>query len=254
MPFQLAHVFFRLVWDVESLFSKAMASNGLGSVLHLLLLGLALCFFQHGRSFAKLRQPSTASLRERSGLELREKVREVIKLNQDEKRLLSKISTAGERRQWSAVRSAIASYAGDAVPIYTSALHAAVRCGKYTEGAEIFEQGQQRCEFMNSPMYMQALKIFGKLKDFVKVDELWAEALEVCELDGFLVSARLGTAADKGDIQAAAATLDLANASAWAVVSSHFDFVNLCLRKYSNLHNMFQTISAWLTSTRWYPL
>ena len=221
MPFQLAHVFLRLVWDEESLFYQAMASTGLGSVLRLLLLlGLVLCCFQHERSFAKLGQPSTASLREKSGLELREKVTEVIKLNPDEKRLLSKISTAGERRQWRAVRSAFASYTGDAVPIYTAALHAAVRCREYREGAEIFEQGQQRCKFMNAPLYTQALKIFGKLKDFAKVDELWTEALEVCELDGFLVSARLGAAADKGDIQGAAATLDLADASSWVVVSS----------------------------------
>ena len=134
-----------------------MVCNSLGSVLRLLLLllGLVLPFFHHGYSFAKLRQPSIASLRERSGLALREKFDAYldIKLNQDEKRLLSKISTAGERRQWRKVRSAFASYTGDAVPIYTAALHAAVRCGKYTEGAEIFEQGQQSCEFMNGPMY-----------------------------------------------------------------------------------------------------
>ena len=52
------------------------------------------------------------------------------------------------------------------------------------------------------------------------MDELWTEALEVCELDKILVSARLGAAADKGDIEGAAAILDLANESAWAVVSS----------------------------------
>ncbi len=192
-----------------------MVSNGLGSVLRLLLLGLALCFFQHGHSFAKLQQESLGSFRERSGRGRREKVDAYldIKLNQDEKRLLSKISTAGERRQWSAVRSAIASYAGDAVPIYTAALHAAVRCREYSEGAEIFEQGQQRCDVMNAPMYTQALKIFGKLKDFAKVDELWTEALDVCELDKVLASARLAAAADQGDIKGAAAILDQVNAS-----------------------------------------
>ena len=222
MKFQLAHVFFRLVWDVESLFSKAMASTGLGSVLRLLLLSLALCFFQHGRSFAKPRQESAASYRERTGSGLREKFDAYldIKLNRDEKRLLTKISTAGEREEWSVVRSAFVSYTGDAVPIYTAGLHAAVRCRKYNEGAEIFTRGQQRCEFMNAPMYVQALKIFGKLKDFAKVDELWAEALEVCELNKFLVTARLAAAADKGDIEGAAAILELANSSAWAVVSS----------------------------------
>ena len=222
MPFQLAHVFFRLVWDEESLSYQAMASTGLESVLRLLLLGLALCFFQHVCTFAKLRQESLLSFRERSGRGLRHKYESSFdsKLNQDEKRLLSKISTAGERRHWREARSAFASYAGDAVPIYSEALHAAVRCREYKEGAEIFEQGQQRCKFMDAPMYTQALKIYGKLKDFAKVDEMWAEALEVCELDGFLVSARLGAAADKGDIEGAAATLDLANASSWVVTSS----------------------------------
>ena len=200
-----------------------MVSSGLGSVLRLLLLlGVTLCICHHGQSFAKLRQESLVSLRERSGLGLRHKYESSFdsKLNQDEKRLLSKISTAGERRQWSVVRSALASYTGDAVPIYTAALHAAVRCREYREGAEIFERGQQRCEFMDAPMYTQALKIFGKLKDFAKVDELWSEALEICKLNKFLVSARLGAAADKGDIEGAAATLDLANASSWVVASS----------------------------------
>ena len=191
-----------------------MVSNALASVLRLLLLlGLAICVFPHGRSFAKLRQETSASFRERSGGELREKVTEFIKLNPDESRLLSKISAAGGRREWSAVCSAFASYAGDAIPIYTATLYAAVRCQEYREGAKIFEQGQQRCKFMNAPMYTQALKIFGKLKDFAKVDELWAEALEVCELNKFLVSARLEAAADKGDIEGAAATLDLVNES-----------------------------------------
>lgn len=193
-----------------------MASNGFGSVLRLLLLvGLTLCVFPHGRSFAKPRQESSASVLERSGRGLREKFDAYldIELNQDEKKILSKISTAGERRQWSAVRSAFASYTGNAVPIYTAALHAAVRCREYRQGAKMFEQGQQRCKFMNAPMYTQALKIFGKLKDFAKVDELWAEALEVCELNKFLVSARLEAAADKGDIEGAAATLDLVNES-----------------------------------------
>ncbi len=227
---QLAHVFFRLVWDEENLFYQAMASNGLGSVLRLLLLlGSALCFFQHGCSFAKLRQESAASFRERSGGALREKVTEFIKLNPDEQKLLSKISTAGDRRQWSAVRSAIASYAGDAVPIYTAALHAAVRCEQYREGAKIFEQGQQRCEVMNGPMYTQALKIYGKLKDFAKVEELWSEALEVCKLDQFLASARLAAAAEQGDMAGAAAILDHVNASGWVMVSRFYFcmFVNL---------------------------
>ncbi len=249
---------FRSVWDEESLFYQAMASTGLGSVLRLLLLlGLALCFFQHGRSFAKLQQESSASLRERSGLGLRKKFDAYlnIKLSPNEKRLLSKISAAGERRQWGAARSVFASYAGDAVPIYSAALHAAVRCRKYREGAKIFGQGQQRCEFMDAPMYTQALKIFGKLKDFAKVDELWSEALEVCGLDKFLVSARLGAAADKGDIEGAAATLDLANASSWVVTSSILICLVLpSLGKNSNFPNMFQTVSAWLASTKWHSI
>ena len=201
-----------------------MASNGLGSVLRLLLLGLALCFFQHGHSFAKPRQESSASFRERSGGELRQKWNGYIELSRDERRLLSKISSAGDGRQWSAVRSAFAAYAGDALPIYTAALHAAVRCQEYREGAKIFEQGQQKCKVMDAPMYTQGLKIFGKLKDFAKVDELWSEALEICELDEFLASARIAAAADQGDIKGAAAMLDQVNASGWVVVSSIFCF------------------------------
>ena len=243
-------------FGAKSLFYQAMASNGLGSVLRLLLLGLALCFFKHGCSFAKLQQESSASFRERSGGAIREKVTEVIKLNHDERRLLSKISAAGERRQWGAARSAFASYTGDAVPIYTAALHAAMRCQEYREGAKIFEQGQQRCEVMNAPMYTQALKIFGKLEDFAKVDTLWSEALEVCKLDEFLASARIAAAADQGDIEGAAAILDQVNASGWVMASSILIFFGKTkVRTFQvklNVSNGFSLVD--ITNYRWYPV
>ena len=131
----------------------------------------------------------------------------------------------------------------DAVPIYTAGLHAAVRCREYKEGAEIFEQGHQRCEFMDAPMYTQGLKIFGKLKDFAKVDELWSEALEVCELDEILASARIAAAADQGDIEGAAAILDQVNASGWVMVSSTFFFSKTKVRTLRlNVSNGFSLV------------
>ena len=97
-------------------------------------------------------------------------------------------------------------------------------------------------------MYAQALKIYGKLKDFAKVEDLWAEALGVCELNKFLVSARLAAAADKGDIEAAAAVLDLANASAWAGFQS-FWFCKPLLGGMLQLTQHVSNSSAWLAST-----
>ena len=121
--------FLQIGLDEKSLFYQAMASTGLGSVLRLLLLlGLALCCFQHGRSFAKLQQESAASFRERSGGGLRQKFKEYldIELNQDEKRLLSKISTAGA--EGNGMRSVLLSHHTQGMRFLSTQLHYMLLC------------------------------------------------------------------------------------------------------------------------------
>ena len=194
-----------------------MTSNVLGSLLLLLLLllGLVLHPFGHGLVFASLRQKTSAEFREQSGLVLRKKARELehYELSSSEKRLVTAISRAGEKREWSSVRTAITPYAGHAAPVFSAALHAAVRCQEYKAGAELFERCREKCSVIHLPVYTLALRIFGKLGKPARVREVWAEALEVCGLDMVLALARIAAAADEGDIEGAAEVLDKAEAS-----------------------------------------
>ena len=195
-----------------------MASSVHKGVLSLLLLlGLVLLPFQHRESFAcpRPRQESGRTLRERSGLGLRTSASDVqvVKITRDEQRLVSIISEAAQREAWNDARIAFASYDGDAAPVYSTALHAAVRCREYQAGAKIFEKCQKRCKIIHGPVYTQALKIYGKLEEPTRVREIWAEAMEVCELNIVLASARMAAAADEGDIEGAATLLDQVNAS-----------------------------------------
>ena len=204
---------------------QAMASGVLRPVLSLLLLlSLLLRPFQYGHGFAKLKQESPAAIRERSGNALRKRAGNLgnIKLDREERSLLGRISNAGERREWGAARSAFASYTGDAAPIYSAALHAAVRCRRYQEGAKIFELCQKRCKNTHAPVYTQALRIFGKLKDPAKVEDVWAESLEKCEFDLVLAAAGVAAAADLGNITGAAHILDMVNESALVAISEVF--------------------------------
>lgn len=142
-----------------------MTSNGSLLPLLLLLLGLVLHPFGHGSVFATLRQKTSAEVREQSGLVLRKKARGLgdFELTSSEKRLITAISRAGEKREWSSVKAAITPYAGDAAPVFSAALHAAVRCQEYKAGADLFDRCREKCSIIHLPVYTQALRIFGKL-------------------------------------------------------------------------------------------
>ena len=216
-----------------------MASSVLRSVLLLLLLlSLLLHPFQHGQSFAKLKQESPAAIRERSGNALRKRAGNLgnIKLDREERILVAQISGAGERREWGAARSAFESYTGDAAPIYAATLHAAVRCRRYQEGAKVFELCQKRCKVIHAPVYTQALRVFGKLNDPAKVEDVWVEALERCQLDLVLAAAGVAAAADLGNITGAAHILDMVNESALVVVSKFFTLHFQCIMVRDDQH------------------
>lgn len=133
-------------------------------------------------------------------------------LNQD-KRLLREISFASEQREWDEVMSLFASYSGESIQIYTAVMNAALRCRKYAEGATCYERCRQTCQECDEPVFATALKIFGRLQQPEKVRKIWAEANKKCKLSEMLVSSRLQAAADEGDVQTAAAMLDLLNTS-----------------------------------------
>lgn len=165
--------------------------------------------------FGRVQQQPLSERRERTGLAIRQKiqVRHGPDLNNGEKKLVSKIASASEKRDWTAAQSYFGKYSGDATQIYGAAIHAAFRCGRYQEGAEIYEQCRSNCEVVGIPVFTIALRIFGKLKDNDRVQQTWDDALKAHELDQLFGSARIAAAADVGDVEGAAAVLDQMNIS-----------------------------------------
>lgn len=181
-------------------------------VLPLGCLLLAIVHFTSSCCFGKPRQEPSSVVRERSGQALRTKAdgaRSPFELHAQDKAVLTKISTASQRRDWQSVQSSFAGYTGSAVPVYTAALHAAFRCRKYKEGALIFDKCQAVCEGLDGPVFSAALRIFGKLGEHDRVRRVWNDTLAVCKLNDVLASARLCAAADEGDVEGAASVLDL---------------------------------------------
>jgi pentatricopeptide repeat protein len=130
-------------------------------------------------------------------------------LTREEKRLLTEISSAGKDRNWMAAKYLFDTYTGDAPPVYSAALHAAFTCREYREGARLYEQCRQRCKYINEPVYVDALRIFGKLREDDMVCKVWDEVLQKSDLNVVLASARIAAAADAGDPETAEKVLDL---------------------------------------------
>lgn len=180
--------------------------------------------------FGRVKQLPLSELRERTGLAIRRKV-QVIQgpdLNKGERKLVSNIAIASEKRDWSAAQSYFATYRGDATQIYGAAIHAAFRCGQYQEGAKIYEQCRSNCKLVGAPVFTVALRIFGKLKANDRVRQIWDDALKAHELDEILGSARIAAAADLGDVEGAAAVLDQMNLS--SNVSINVFHINSAMR------------------------
>ena len=192
--------------------------------LYICLAFLLLVLKTPSYAFGRPKQPSASEVRERTGHDSRVKVRDsgeipLLPLSDQEKQLLRRISSASEQRNWWEVQSCISKYPGNAIQIYGAAMNAALRCRKYKEGALIFEKCRETCEEFDPPIYTFALRIFGKLGKPEKVRIIWDEALEKCKRDSVLVASRLHAAADEGDVETAAAMLDLLNTSKLEVSS-----------------------------------
>ena len=174
--------------------------------------------------FARIKQQPLSEQRERTGLAIRTSVRRSdFVLSKDEKKLVSQIASASEERTWPAARSIFTGYIGCAPPVYGAALHAAFRCREYKQGAKIFEECLAKCEQLNAPIFSSGLRIFAKRKDTGRVQQIWEDALGTCELDELLGSARLAAAADAGDVEAAADTLDKMNSSNLSIDVYHIN-------------------------------
>eukprot|EP00438_Fugacium_kawagutii_P015972 Skav227109 [mRNA] locus=scaffold199:358357:359361:+ [translate_table: standard] len=175
--------------------------------------------------FGRTSQRPLSELRESSGLAVRKKVgtSDGPALSQDEKALVVKLARASEGRRWHTARSLFGAYAGSATQVYTAAMHASFRCRKNEEGSKIYEKCRANCEYVGLPAFTVALRIFSKLGDTSRVQQIWDDALKAHRLDGPLASARLVAAAEAGDVQTAAEILDKMNNSNVSIEVHHID-------------------------------
>ena len=173
----------------------------------------------HGR-----KQPLTKEIREREGNAVRRRARHDFGPNQiskAEKILLSKIASASEQRDWPTVQSLIDGYAGTAEPIWAATINAALRCGRYREGALIFQKCKQNVKIKHEPLFNAAVKVLAKRKEWARVREVWEEALKACKFGPMMAAARLAAAADEGDVETAAAVLDMMETNDVAIEVHH---------------------------------
>ena len=174
-------------------------------------------------NFAKTKQEPLDVVRERSGNALRRSAKGTgdYVLTRHEKNLLRKIAVASENREWAAVSSHIGTYAGNSPPLFTAAMHGALRCRQYEEGIQIYDKCRTSSSILPAPAYVAAIKLFGKIGAPSRVREVWGEALQVVGVNEILGSARIIAAADEGNVSAAAEVLDLMNASGVPVDVGH---------------------------------
>lgn len=71
--------------------------------------------------------------------------------------------------------------------------------------------------------FTAGIRIFAKLGDTSRVDQIWNDALSACEFDDILGSARIGAAADAGNVTMAAETLDEMNRSNLSIQVHHIN-------------------------------
>ena len=134
---------------------------------------LAIVHLRPSRCFAKPKpkQEPSRAFRERSGRALQAKIngpkKSMFVLGAADKFVLSSISKASKNRDWQGVQSSVSTYTGNAVPVYTAALHAAFRCGRYKEGASIYDKFRAVSTDLDAPAFSAALRICGSLQEFL---------------------------------------------------------------------------------------
>ena len=82
-------------------------------------------------------------------------------------------------------------------------------CGHYKDAAAIYDKWRSLPDRLrNSIAIHRGLKIFGKLRNQTRVDQIWSEALQEGLVERLVAAARIEAAADMGDITGAATGLD----------------------------------------------
>lgn len=129
--------------------------------------------------------------------------------NDLERRLVVELKEAGRDGNWFKAQTLLSKYTGCTVAVVTAALAVAHRCGRYREGARIYEKfrAADPVRSTDAALQAEAIRIFAKLRAFGRVRQVWGEAREAGAVSAMILSARLEAAAAEGDVDAAEAAL-----------------------------------------------
>ncbi|CAE8712941.1 unnamed protein product [Polarella glacialis] len=125
-----------------------------------------------------------------------------------EQRLITEVSTAGSARDWPRARLAFDRSAIPNTRLFTAVMLAAFRCGQYQFGANVYTRLCNLGLIQDCPVYGIALRLFSKLGQVDKVDELCKEAQEKVPCDLVLFSTMIDAVAEAGDVHKAVGFLD----------------------------------------------
>ncbi|CAE7382562.1 FCA [Symbiodinium necroappetens] len=183
------------------------------------------------------RQQNLKLLREREGMALTSKPK-FVPISPRGARAVSQISDAGERGDWHQARHVYSTYSGAEIQVFNAAMHAAIRCDQYKQGALIY---QKLCSLninRTAPAFTSALTIHSMLGKKDAVREIWKDAMRECELDAALAAVRISAAAAEGDVQTAATVLDQMNVSGVAINVGHLSAaIRACWEAEGSHHN-----------------
>ena len=149
----------------------------------------------------------------------------------EETRLVAELRAAARYHDWEDAQRILGHYDGSNSKVLVAAMHAAVKCRKYEDGATIFESLNKSGEALDVSSYSLAMNIFGKLGETEKVEEIWAHLLEKGTVDQVAGGARIAAAAASGDIQVAQETLKYMKKKRLDLKIFHFaSAINACAK------------------------
>ena len=153
-----------------------------------------------------------------------------VTLSREEKILVGSLAQAGRSGHWDRVVKLWSKYSGHAAAAHGAAMQAAYHCGHYIEAGEMYDRARSLPNFECSKIiFHRGLKIFGKLRNQIRVEQIWSEVLATGVVNQMLAAARIDAAACMGDIVGAAEGLDYMVSNNWeATVPSFNSAINAC--------------------------
>lgn len=213
------------------------------SILWLLILGIAPLWALLGSSSFAVLKPQVAAHRVRTdeGLALPtnagrrnfavNRISEEISASDDEILLAAELREAAKNADWREAQRVLSIYDGSNTKVLTAGMQAALRCKKYQDGAEIFEQLKTREAALDVPAYTVAMKIYGKLQDTEQVDEIWRTLQDLDVVDQVACGARIDAAAELGDLEKALELVSFMKKERLGIDVLHFSSaINACAK------------------------